>query len=267
MRCIVCIKQVPSTNEVQLDPVTKTIIRSGKQSVVNPFDCYAIEEAVRVKEKTNGSVTVVSMGIPATERLLRDAISRGADSALLLSDRAFAGADTLATSYTLSLGIKYLGDFDLIFCGKMAVDGDTAQIGPELAEALGIPHITDVMELIELGDKELKVKKSTDNGFEILMIRLPALLCVVKDINLPRMPSITGVKYGMTAPLEILGAEALSTDEKRIGLNGSPTQVVKVFTPERRSESIIIEGDHKTQALEIMRIMREERGTSLRGDA
>ena len=144
MKIIVCIKQVPSTNEVKLDPETKTIIRDGRQSVINPFDTYAMEEAVRLKEKLGGTVCALSMGIPAVERLLREAMSRGVDSALLLSDRAFAGADTLATAYTLSLGVRHLGDFDLILCGRMAIDGDTAQIGPELAEDLGIPQVTNV---------------------------------------------------------------------------------------------------------------------------
>lgn len=149
MKIAVCIKQVPSTNEVRLDPVTNTIIRDGRQSVTNPFDTYAVEAAVQIKEQLGGEVTVLSMGIPSTERLLRDACSRGADKGVLLSDRAFAGADTLATSYALSLWCRTAG-LDLILCGKMAVDGDTAQIGPELAEHLGIPHITDVCEILEI---------------------------------------------------------------------------------------------------------------------
>ena len=144
MRYVVCIKQVPSTNEVRLDPVTNTILRDGRQSVVNPFDAHAVEEGVRLKERFGGEVLAISMGIPAVEELLRDAVARGADRAVLLSDRAFAGADTLATSYTLAAGIRRAGTFDLILCGKMAVDGDTAQIGPELAEQLGIPHLTEV---------------------------------------------------------------------------------------------------------------------------
>ncbi|MDL2298384.1 electron transfer flavoprotein subunit beta/FixA family protein [Synergistaceae bacterium OttesenSCG-928-D05] len=266
MRCVVCIKQVPSTTKVKLDPVTKTIIRDARQSVVNPFDAYAIEEAVRVKEKTNGSVSVLSMGIPATERLLRDAVARGADRALLLSDRAFAGADTLATSYTLSLGIRRLGAFDLIFCGKMAVDGDTAQIGPELAETLGIPHVTDVTEILELGEKEIKVRRATDEGYEILKVTLPALLCVVKDINMPRMPSIAGIRYSQAAPFEVLGAEALSADIARTGLDGSPTQVVHTFTPERAGECVQIDGDCKTQAVKMLGLIAAETKTAEGGN-
>lgn len=255
MRCVVCMKQVPSTNKVRLDPETNTIIRDGKQSVINPFDMYALEEAVRIKERTSGNVTVVSMGIPAAERLLRDAMSRGADSAVLLSDRAFAGADTLATSYALSLGIRHIGDFDLIFCGKMAVDGDTAQIGPELAETLDIPHVTDVMGIVEYDEKSITVRRSVENGTEVLRVRLPALLCVVKDINMPRMSSISGIKYSLDAPLEILGARDVNADETRIGLNGSPTQVVRTFTPERRTESIQITGTAAEQASSIAEIL------------
>lgn len=255
MRCVACIKQVPSTNKVLFDPETNTIIRDGKQSVINPFDLYALEEAVRVKEKTAGSVAVVTMGIPAAERLLRDALSRGADEALLLSDMAFAGADTLATSYTLSLGIKRLGGFDLIFCGKMSVDGDTAQIGPELAEALDIPHVTEVTEIVDCSEEYVVVRKSAEGGEELLQIRLPALLCVVKDINLPRLPSIAGIKRSLTAPLETLDAEGLRADTARTGFNGSPTRVVRTFSPKRRGECVRISGGGKAAAREIALII------------
>lgn len=266
MRCVVCMKQVPSTNKVRLDPETNTIIRDGRQSVINPFDMYALEEAVRLKEAANGSVTVVSMGIPAVERLLRDAMSRGADRAVLLSDRAFAGSDTLATSYVLSLGIKRLGGFDLIFCGKMAVDGDTAQIGPELAETLDIPHVTDVTGIISYDRHSATVKRSVENGEEVLKIQLPALLCVVKDINLPRMASVAGIKYGLSAPLEILGAKELAADLAKTGLTGSPTQVVRTFTPERRSESVKITGSAAEQARGIAEIICGD-GRAARGEA
>ncbi len=257
MRIIVCVKQVPSSNEVRLDPVTNTIIRDGRQSVINPFDTYAVEQAVQIKEKLGGEVLALSMGIPATERLLRDAMSRGADRSLLLSDRRFAGADTLATAYTLSLGVRHLGDFDLILCGKMAVDGDTAQIGPELAENLGIPHVTDVCELVEISDNEIVCKKVTDKGHSLLRVRLPALLTVVKDINMPRLPSISGVRFGINAPFESLGADDLAADPQRIGLSGSPTQVVKTYVPKRQTESVTVHGDPKAQAKSIAELIRE----------
>ncbi len=257
MKIVVCIKQVPSTNEVRLDPVTNTILRDGRQSVVNPFDTYAVEQAVQLKEQYTGSVTAVSMGIPATERLLRDVMARGVDRSLLLSDRAFAGADTLATAYTLALGIKQQGEFDLILCGKMAVDGDTAQIGPELAENLGIPHVTDVCEIQTIEDGYLYCKKITDYGVLRMKVRLPALLTVVKDINMPRLPSIAGVRESLTAPFEMLGAKELGADTRRIGLNGSPTQVVKTYTPQNTRKTTLLTGSSTEQALAACRLVKE----------
>ncbi|SHI43540.1 electron transfer flavoprotein beta subunit [Dethiosulfatibacter aminovorans DSM 17477] len=257
MRTIVCIKQVPSTNEVRLDPETKTIIRDGRQSVTNPFDTYAIEQAVQIKELLGGEVIGLSMGIPSTERLLRDAMSRGVDSSLLLSDRSFAGADTLATSYTLSLGVRSIGDFDLILCGKMAVDGDTAQIGPELAENLGIPHVTDVVELVEVSEEKILCKKATDKGHQILEVDLPALITVVKDINMPRLPSIPGIEFSLNAPFDIRNATDLNADTARIGLSGSPTQVVKTYIPERTRTAVELTGDTESQVKGIMKIIEE----------
>ena len=258
MKIIVCIKQVPSTNEVKLDPETKTIIRDGRQSVINPFDTYAMEEAVRLKEKLGGTVCALSMGIPAVERLLREAMSRGVDSALLLSDRAFAGADTLATAYTLSLGVRHLGDFDLILCGRMAIDGDTAQIGPELAEDLGSPQVTTVTAILEARKGELLCAKATDQGTQQVRVKLPALLTVAKDINMPRMASIRGVKQSLQAPLEVLSAADVQADPQRIGLKGSPTQVVRTFTPEKTVECVWLEGDTAQQAGQLAKVLLEK---------
>jgi electron transfer flavoprotein beta subunit len=257
MKIVVCVKQVPSTNEVRLDPVTNTIMRDGRQSVTNPFDTYAIEQGVQIKEQVGGEVIALSMGIPATERLLRDAASRGVDQALLLSDRSFAGADTLATSYTLSLGIQELGQVDLILCGKMAVDGDTAQIGPELAEHLGIPHVTDVCGIEQVTESAVICKKATDTGYQRLRVQLPALLTVVKDINMPRLPSIPGILAGLKVPFEMKNAAAMNADPKRIGLTGSPTQVVKTYVPQRIREAVVIEGDEKKQAQAISNLLSE----------
>ena len=188
---------------------------------------------------------------------MRDAESRGIDRALLLSDRSFAGADTLATAYTLSLGVRDIGDFDLILCGKMAVDGDTAQIGPELAENLGIPHVTDVSELVKISDKKIVCKKITDKGHQLLEVELPALLTVVKDINMPRLPSIPGIEFSLKAPFEMKNAEDLNADASKIGLSGSPTQVVKTYVPERTREAVVVEGEVETQAVKLMEIIRE----------
>jgi electron transfer flavoprotein beta subunit len=260
MRIAVCIKQVPSTNEVRMDPVTHTIVRDARQSVTNPFDSYAIELAVQLGQKLNAETWGISMGIPATERLLRDACARGLDKAMLLTDRAFAGADTLATAYTLSLGIGYMGGADLVLCGRMAVDGDTAQIGPELAEHLGIPHVTDVCEVIEATPTKLVVRRLIEGGTQRLTVRLPALLTVAKDINQPRMPSIAGVRYGLEAPFVALGAAELGADPAHIGLAGSPTQVVRTYVPERGGEAIALEGDAATLAERLLEIIEEVSG-------
>ena len=255
MKIIVCIKQVPSTNQVKLDPETKTIIRDGRQSVINPFDTYAIEEAVRLKEKLGGKVTALSMGIPATQRILREAMSQGVDEALLLSDRAFAGADTLATAYTLALGARHIGDFDLIVCGRMATDGDTAQIGPELAEDLGVPHVTNVSEILEASDTELLCRKVTDYGTQVVRMKLPGVITVAKDINMPRMASIRGVRESLEAPFTMLGAADTGADPARIGLKGSPTQVVRTFTPEKTVECQFLPGNEKQAAGALCRLL------------
>ncbi|SDY81103.1 electron transfer flavoprotein subunit beta/FixA family protein [Tindallia californiensis] len=260
MKIVVCIKQVPSTNKVQLHPETNTIIRDGRKSVTNPFDTYAIEEAIRIKEKTGGKTIAISMGIPETEKLLKDAMGRGIDQAILLSDKAFAGSDTLATSYTLSLGIRELMPVDLILCGKMAVDGDTAQIGPELAEQLGIPHVTDVIEILEMKQSYLICKREIDNGYQLLKVKLPALLTVLKDINMPRMPSIEGVLQSETIEVIRKDARDLEAKTSKLGLSGSPTQVVKTFVPERDSKAIEISGNIEEKAAKVKNIIGEVLG-------
>ncbi len=256
MRIIVCVKQVPSTTEVHPDPVTNTLIRDARHSVINPFDLHALEEAVRLKERMGGEVVVLSMGIPATEKLLRDAICRGADRAVLLTDRKFAGADTLATSYTLSLGVKEIGQFDLVLCGKMAVDGDTAQIGPELAEVLSIPHVTEVTRILEANEQSLTCTRTTDDAVETLKVTLPALLTVTRDINMPRLPSIAGIKDAQGAELSVFGAGDLTLEENRIGLEGSPTQVVRTFVPPKRGTCEMLDGSPSDQAKRLLDIVR-----------
>ena len=258
MKIIVCIKQVPGTNEVRLDPETHAIIRDGRQAVINPFDQTAAELAVQLKERLGGTVTALSMGIPATERLLRDTQSRGVDAACLLSDRAFAGADTLATSYALSLGVQALGGADLILCGKMAVDGDTAQIGPELAEHLGIPHITDVTEILEASETAFVVRRASETGSQILRVQLPALLTVQKDIVTPRLPTISGIRQSRNAPMQILNAAQVGADTSRTGFAGSPTQVVRTFVPDSGREAVPLEGSAQQQAAQILNLLREE---------
>ncbi|MEE8717634.1 MAG: electron transfer flavoprotein subunit beta/FixA family protein [Coriobacteriales bacterium] len=266
MNVMVCVKAVPSTTEVKMDPVTKTIVRDGRQSVINPFDASALEVAVRIKERLGATVGVMSMGIPDTQRILRDCLARGADFGVLLSDRPFAGADTLATSYALMRGIDKVrarwaeqgsGDLSLVVCGKMAVDGDTAQIGPELARQLGFACVTSVCEVLEATEGALRVLREVDGGHEEVRVSLPALITVTKDVCNPRMPSITGVRFGMQGPVDVWGAADVGADPGRIGLTGSPTQVVRSFTPERATGSTPIEGDAHEQARAIVDIIKE----------
>lgn len=248
MNIIVCIKQVPGTNEVKMDPDTNTIIRENISSIINPFDTYAIEEAVRIKEKKGGHIYGLSMGIPAAEKMLREAISLRIDKTMLLTDRKFAGADTLATSYALSLGVKKIGKFDLIICGKQATDGDTAQVGPSLARTLEIAYVTDVSKILEINDDEMILRKITDDGYEELSVKLPALITVVKEINMPRLPSIKTMKKAVKADVDIVSFDDVQGDEKMSGLKGSPTQVRKTFVPVHEVESEILEGTTEEKA-------------------
>ncbi len=262
MEIVVCVKAVPSTTEVKMDPKTNTIVRDGKQSVVNPFDASALEVALEIKEaraevEFDTRVTCVSMGIPATERLLRDCVARGADAGLLLSDRAFAGADTLATTYALTCGIKALPAApDLIVCGKMAVDGDTAQIGPELAGAFGVPCVAGVTQVVGLTEDGLTLRRDSDEGSELVRVSLPCVITVSKDAATLRMPSISGVRAGEAARIEVLTAETADADVSRCGLSGSPTQVVRSFVPEREHVSERIEGTAAEQAVRLADIVR-----------
>lgn len=232
MRMIVCVKQVPSEGRVRVDPQTGTLVRDGRFSVINPFDLAALETAVRLKETLGGHISVLSMGIPATAELLRDLIARGADDAALLTDRLFAGADTLATSYTLSLGVQHLGGADLILCGRMAVDGDTAQIGPELAEVLNIPHVCNVTEVMEASEESLTVRTAEDGGSGVVRVQLPALVTLAREAAQPRFSSIAGLRRGWETEIPVLDAAMLGADSTRTGRAGSPTRVVRTFTPE-----------------------------------
>ena len=224
MNIIVCIKQVPETTEVKINPETNTLIREGVKSIINPFDMYAIEEAVRLKEKFGGKATVISMGPPQAEAALREAISMGIDEGILVCDRAFAGSDTWATSYTLTAAIKKIGAFDLIICGKQASDGDTAQVGPGISAHLDIPQVTYVKKIEEVKDKSMRVERMMEEGYEVIETPLPALITVVKEINEPRLPSLKGMIKAKSAKLITWGQKDLNLDPQGIGLCGSPTQ-------------------------------------------
>ncbi len=257
MKIFVCMKQVPAAATASIDPLTKTIVRTANNAVTNPFDLYALQTALDIRKQTSGSLTAITMGIPAAEKVLRDAVSRGADGGVLLSDRAFAGADTLATSYALSLGIEKMGGADLIVCGKMAVDGDTAQIGPELAQHLGIPHVSDVCEILEAAEDHLVVRRVWDEVEQELYLPLPALITVVKGQNLPQLATIPGMLRGRDVEIPLFTAEALNADTERCGLKGSPTQVVRTFTPPVRGQAKTIDGNETQQAEELAKVIKE----------
>jgi len=243
MKILVCIKAVPSSSEVNLNPETNTLIRSGIENVMNPFDSYALDLALRYKETYGGNITVVSMGIPDVKSILHHTYSLGVDNAYLVTDRSLAGADTLATSYTLATVIKEIGPFDLILCGKQSTDGDTAQVGPEVAEFLNIPHLTYASDLKPASDKShLVIKRRTSEKTQRIYIKIPALLTVVKGEFIPRLPTLEKYLETLENKVEILTGSDIKFDKEKIGLDGSPTQVVNVFTPKQDKKNVVIEG-------------------------
>jgi len=252
MKIIVCIKQVPDTTEVKINPETNTLIREGVASIINPFDMYAIEEGVRLRERFGGEVIAVTMGPPQAKDALREALSLGVDSAILLSDRAFAGSDTWATSLVLAKAIEKIGDSDLVICGKQASDGDTAQVGPGIATHLNLPQATYVRKMDEVrldaAPKTIVVERLLEDGYEIIELELSALITVVKEINEPRMPSLRGKMNARKAEIPVWGNNDLGIEEDRIGLNGSPTQVVKIFTPPQKEGGKIFEDEPQEAA-------------------
>ncbi|MCB5259002.1 MAG: electron transfer flavoprotein subunit beta/FixA family protein [Candidatus Cloacimonetes bacterium] len=251
MRFIVCIKQVPNTTEIKIDPQTNTLVREGVESILNPFDAYAVEEAVRLKEAHGGTVVAISMGPNQVESTLREAVSLGVDEIILLSDRKFAGADTWATSYTLAAAIKYLGEFNLIITGQQAIDGDTAQVGPGIAAHLDIPQTCFVRKVEAIDENKIRVQRLMENGFDTVEMCTPALISVVKEINTPRLPSLRGKRNAKNAQLKVLTAEDLGLDEHRIGLNGSPTQVLNIFSPKHDKQVEKFDGD-SDEAVELI---------------
>lgn len=238
MKIAVCIKQVPQTTEVKIDPETHTLVREGVESQINPFDVYALEEAVRVKERLaeqgeEATVTVLTMGPPQADAALREAISLGADEGVLLSDRAFAGSDTWATSFALAMGLKKI-EPDLVFCGMQAIDGDTAQVGPGIAVHLDYAQAAYVAQIEDIAAKKIVVKRLIEQGYEKCSVWLPAVLTVVKEINEPRTPSLRGKMNAKKAEIKVWKAEDVEAPSDKIGLLGSPTQVIKIFSPAHR---------------------------------
>jgi electron transfer flavoprotein beta subunit len=245
MNIVVCIKQVPETTEVKINPETNTLIREGVASIINPFDMYAIEEAMRLKEKYGGTTTVLSMGPPQAEAALREAMSLGIDEAVHLCDRAFAGSDTWATSLVIAKAIEKMGNIDVVMCGKQASDGDTAQVGPGIATHLNLPQATYVRKIdnINFQSHWITVERLLEDGYEVLDVKIPCLITVVKEINEPRMPSLRGKMRARKQPVNVWTHKELGLVQEEIGLDGSPTQVVKIFTPPPREKGMIFEGE------------------------
>lgn len=246
MQIVVCIKQVPDTAEVRINPETNTLIREGVPSIINPYDVHAIEAALQIREKVGGKVTVITMGPPQAEEALREAIAMGADDVRLISDRLFAGSDTWATSYTLFKAIQKLGA-DIILCGKQAIDGDTAQVGPNIAEYLNIPHITYIKKIEDVTESSMRVQRLMDDGYDVVETPLPVLLTVVKELNVPRLPSLKGKMAAKKAVITKMTAADIEAEEQNIGLKGSPTQVKNIFAPQAKGDRRVLEGTAEQQ--------------------
>lgn len=243
MDILVCIKQVPGTSKVEVDPVTGVLKRDGVDSKMNPYDLYALETALRIRDKVGGNVKVISMGPLQALEVIKEAYMMGADEGVLLSDRKFGGADVLATAYTISQGVKQMGNVDLILCGKQTTDGDTAQVGPEMAEYLGMPHIANVIKIEEIKNNSMIVEMDMPNTIEVAEIKFPCLLTVEKDIFQPRLPSYRKKLETKNKEIKVLTFKDLEDqNENRYGLNGSPTKVERIFPPAVNTDKEIWNG-------------------------
>lgn len=252
MNIIVCLKQVPDTEAVKLNPETNTLVRDGVENIMNPFDRQALEAALMLKDKEGAKVTVLTMGLPQATDILKEAIAMGADDGILLSDRALAGSDTLATSIALAAAVKHIGGYDLVMCGKQAVDGDTAQVGPEMAEHLGIPQITGALK-VDFADDKFVVVRENESSVQTLACAAPLLVTVTRAEKEPRFASIKGKMKARKAVIPTLTVADLAIDTKLVGLSGSPTKVKRVFTPEVAVvESEIINEEDTDKAVDML---------------
>ncbi|MCS5421313.1 MULTISPECIES: electron transfer flavoprotein subunit beta/FixA family protein [Psychrilyobacter] len=250
MKIAVCIKQVPGGTNVQVDPVTGVLLRDGVDSKINPYDLYALESAFQIKNQVSSEIGVLSMGPPQAKAVIKESFSMGVDTGVLLSDRKFAGADVLATSYALAQGLKAMGEIDLIICGKQTTDGDTAQVGPEMAEYLSIPHISNISKILEVTSESLTVEADMGETIEIQTIGYPCLITVEKGIYSPRLPSYKNKLKTATREIKVLTFDDLDDkDEKKYGLNGSPTQVERIFNPPKNADKEMLSGDEAAVGL------------------
>ena len=243
MRIAVCVKQVPDTNEIRINPETGTLIRDGVPSILNNDDANALEQALQIKDaRPDTEVVAITMGPPQAKEMLQECLAMGADEAILLSDRALGGSDTWATSNALAAGLRKAGPFDLIFAGRQAIDGDTAQVGPQIAEKMGLPQVTYVKEF-ELEGDAVTVKRALEDGYEKLRVKLPCVLTAIKELNTPRYMSVPGILRAAKAEIKIWSADDIGVDKTTVGLKASPTNVFRSFTPKPKGKGITVEGD------------------------
>lgn len=260
MNIVVCIKQVPASSDVKIDPVTGVLIRDGNNTKMNPYDLYAIETALRIKEQNGAIVKTVSMGPFPAKAVLEESLWMGCDDGLLISDRKFGGADVVATAYTLSQGIKKLGDADLIICGKQTTDGDTAQVGAEMAEYLDIPHVAYVEKVLEVKENSIIVRASMDKTVETFEVKLPCLITVDKGHVTPRLPSYKRGKEFKDVEIPVVTfANLMDQDETHYGLKGSPTQVERIFPPERNTDKVVLTGTMPEQVDQLVEILKNKK--------
>ncbi|MBA4371263.1 MAG: electron transfer flavoprotein subunit beta [Thermodesulfovibrio sp.] len=258
MKIVVCVKQVPDTAEVRINPETNTLMRDGVPSIINPYDLHAVEAGLQLREMAGGEVTTVTMGPPQAELALRETISLGVDKAVLLTDRLFAGSDTWATAYALYKAIAHIGA-DIIICGKQAIDGDTAQVGPEIAEFLDIPHIAYIRKIVEVTADRIVVQRLMDDGYDIVESTLPVLLTVVRELNVPRLPSLKGKMAAKKADILKLTAADLKVEEQDLGLKGSPTQVRNIFAPEAKTNRTMLHGTPEEMVNKLVADLQESK--------
>ena len=258
MKVVVCIKQVPGANaKAGIDPQTNAVVWQGEERIVNPLDMYALEEGIRIKDKNGGTLTAISMGASRAEEILREAIAVGVDESILISDPAFNGSDTLATAYILSRAIKKIGQFDIVICGRQALDGDTGQVGPQLAELLGLPFISYVSQIEEIKEGYIRVQRMVEDGHQIVEMALPGVITVVKEINEPRLPSLRGLMQSKKAKIPVWNTTELGVDTDKIGLSGSPTLVTGFSVPERVRGGELLQGNPESQVEQLLEKLKE----------
>lgn len=249
---------MPRTTEINIDPANNRLIREGVEGIINPLDSYAIEEAVRLKERFGGKVTAITMGPPQAEQALRETVSLGVDEAILLSDAAFAGSDTLATSLVLAVALKKIASYDIVVCGKQTLDGDTGQVGPELAQRLNVPFVAYVRKIDDIKDGSVRAERMIEDGYELVESPLPCVISVIKEINVPRLPSLRGMMKAKSIKIPQWTAQEMGIEPDIVGISGSATRVIRVFHPQRGGKGEIIQGNAENQVEQLIQKLQQK---------